>query len=319
MLLLLRKNDDFFVDKVLQLVRKELTCDIIEVNESSNIYVQVIDLDKRNVQLRVDDKLICFDEINLVWYQGGIFPIPDYKVDGLNKELSLQAIRFIRYEWEIINSYLIALLQEKEHVGNFFLVETNKLKNLEIAKECGFIIPHTIVTQNPEIVKDVKGQQIIKPIGESFPFYIDNVGYRIFTEKLNKSIIPDKFFPSLVQEEIERNLEIRVFVIFETQEFFAMAIINSSKDTVDYRSTNSQNRFFPYKLESDICIKLSCFMQKTGLDTASFDLIRDKRGQYVFLEVNPQGNIDMLNWCGYELEKKISRIIINKYKRTISS
>lgn len=68
MLLLLRKNDDFFVDKVLQLVRKELTCDIIEVNESSNIYVQVIDLDKRNVQLRVDDKLICFDEINLVWY-----------------------------------------------------------------------------------------------------------------------------------------------------------------------------------------------------------------------------------------------------------
>ena len=60
-------------------------------------------------------------------------------------------------------------------------------------------------------------------------------------------------------------------------------------------------------------------MQKTGLDTASFDLIRDKRGQYVFLEVNPQGNIDMLNWCGYELEKKISRIIINKYKRTISS
>ena len=68
MLLLLRKNDDFFVDKVLQLVRKELTCDIIEVNESSNIYVQVIDLDKRNVQLRVDDKLICFEEINLVWY-----------------------------------------------------------------------------------------------------------------------------------------------------------------------------------------------------------------------------------------------------------
>ena len=112
---------------------------------------------------------------------------------------------------------------------------------------------------------------------------------------------------------------INFFVIFETQEFFAMAIINSSKDTVDYRSTNSQNRFFPYKLESDICIKLSCFMQKTGLDTASFDLIRDKRGQYVFLEVNPQGNIDMLNWCGYELEKKISRIIINKYKRTISS
>ena len=110
MLLLLRKNDDFFVDKVLQLVRKELTCDIIEVNESSNIYVQVIDLGKRNVQLRVDDKLICFDEINLVWYQGGIFPIPDYKVDGLNKELSLQATRFIRYEWEIINSYLIALL-----------------------------------------------------------------------------------------------------------------------------------------------------------------------------------------------------------------
>ena len=40
MLLLLRKNDDFFVDKVLQLVRKELTCDIIEVNESSNIYRQ---------------------------------------------------------------------------------------------------------------------------------------------------------------------------------------------------------------------------------------------------------------------------------------
>lgn len=319
MLLLLRKNEDFFVDKVLQLVKMELTCDIIEVNENSNIYVQFIDLDKRNVLLRINDRLVCFDEINLVWYQGGNFPIPFYKVDGHNEELSLQTIRFIKYEWEVINFYLMKLLQGKEHIGNFFLAETNKLRNLEIAKECGFIIPKTIITQNAEFVQNIKEKKVIKPIGESFPFYINNIGYRIFTEKLDKVIIPKEFFPSLIQEEIERDIEIRVFVILETQEFFAMAIRNNCKETLDYRSANSRNRFFPYKLEYDVCLKLSCFMEKIGLDTASFDLIRNKRGQYVFLEVNPQGNIEMLNRCGYELEKRFSQIIINKYKRIISS
>ena len=50
------------------------------------------------------------------------------------------------------------------------------------------------------------------------------------------------------------------------------------------------------------------------LDTASFDLIKTKSGEYVFLEVNPFGNIEMINeTCGYEIDKRFAEIILDKY------
>mgnify|MGYP002409732890 FL=1 len=54
------------------------------------------------------------------------------------------------------------------------------------------------------------------------------------------------------------------------------------------------------------------------LDTASFDLIKTKSGEYIFLEVNPFGNIEMINeTCGYEIDKRFAEIILDKYNNIL--
>lgn len=54
-------------------------------------------------------------------------------------------------------------------------------------------------------------------------------------------------------------------------------------------------------------------MQKTGLDTGSLDMIKTPDNRYVFLEVNPAGNIEMVSdTCNYNIERKIAEIIKSK-------
>lgn len=56
-----------------------------------------------------------------------------------------------------------------------------------------------------------------------------------------------------------------------------------------------------------------------GLGTASFALIKAKSGEFIFLEVNPFGNIEMINeTCGYGIDKRFAKIIYGKYCEVLS-
>ena len=56
-----------------------------------------------------------------------------------------------------------------------------------------------------------------------------------------------------------------------------------------------------------------------GLGTASFALIKAKSGEFIFLEVNPFGNIEMINeTCGYGIDKRFAEIIYGKYCEVLS-
>ena len=121
-----------------------------------------------------------------------------------------------------------------------------------------------------------------------------------------------------MQNRIDIDFEIRIFAFYEYREFYAMAIFTAQTDNVDYRKVATSNRHVPYSLPENVREKLLLFMKKMKLDTASFDLIKTKSGEYVFLEVNPFGNIEMINeTCGYEIDKRFAEIILNKYSNIL--
>ena len=220
----------------------------------------------------------------------------------------------------MLRDFLFYMLQQKKHIGNFYLAETNKLRNLCIAKECGLMIPETYIAQNKfyEKLERKDDAYIVKSIGECLPFMIDEKGYRLYTTEVDKDYLENNtqiYFPSLLQNKIEVDFEIRVFAFYEFKEFYAMAIFAlQSEDSNDYRKTAHNNRYAPYILPKNVIEKLLLFMEKTRLDTASFDLIKTRKGEFIFLEVNPFGNIEMINeTCGYEIDKRFAEIIYHKY------
>lgn len=316
MIVIVNKDCDFFANNVINWLLSHNVIDIVKIDENDELFIENINQEK--IIISINGQRIDFNNIKFFWYQGGVLPMPKQNWIGNNKEIDHQVRRFINYEWKVLQDFIFFKLQQKPHIGNYFLAGTNKLRNLCIAKDCGLLIPDTYVAQNDFSMKIKSGYRyIVKPLGESIPFTIDEKIYRLYTQEIEVCSLKNnnqKYFPSLLQNKIDIDFEIRVFTFYEYREFYAMAIFNSQFNAVcDYRNTAYTNRYAPYDLPKKIKDKLLLFMEKMQLDTASFDLIKTRNGEFVFLEVNPFGNIEMINeTCGYGIDRRYAEIIYNK-------
>lgn len=195
----------------------------------------------------------------------------------------------------------------------------NKLDVLDEARNCGLTIPATLITTSKKevITFKQKYQRIInKIISHGPPRYQDDqhlIGL-CTTEVMDDLLeqLPDHIFPSLFQELIEKEFEIRTF--FLGDDFYSMAIFsqNDEQTQIDFRNYNrvKPNRMIPYKLPSNIEKKLHKLVTTLKLTTGSIDIIKSI-DDYVFLEINPVGQFDMVSTpCNYGLDKKVAEYLI---------
>jgi hypothetical protein len=117
-----------------------------------------------------------------------------------------------------------------------------------------------------------------------------------FTEKIRSveilsSVNAVKNSPVIFQQYIEKEYELRITVI--GLQVFACAIFSQEKPEAahDFRNSKHINelRHTPVNLPSHITKSILHFMQLVGLDYGSIDMIYTATGEYVFLEVNPDG------------------------------
>ena len=213
-------------------------------------------------------------------------------------------------------------------LGHRLKSRVNKLEILSLAIELGIRIPKTrVVTLKSQILKfqeQIKKSLITKSIFDPILASDDDAkrSFISYTNVLTDSVlakIPDRFSPSLVQEKIEKDIEIRSFVLAE--EFYSMAIFSqSNKQTaVDFRryDTNKPNRTIPFRLPDEMQEKINELLKRVGLNTCSIDIIKGKDGQYYFLEINPVGQFGMVSKpCNYNLEFKIFKHLTKDEERT---
>jgi glutathione synthase/RimK-type ligase-like ATP-grasp enzyme len=141
-------------------------------------------------------------------------------------------------------------------------------------------------------------------------------GYSYGTSKIELEDLEemdDYFFPSLLQQNIQKKYELRIFYL--RKRFFPMAIFsqNDEKTKIDFRNYNDEkpNRNVPFLLPKEIEQKLELFMQSMQLDCGSIDMIVTINNEYIFLEVNPKGQYNMVSVpCGYNLDYEISKELI---------
>lgn len=138
----------------------------------------------------------------------------------------------------------------------------------------------------------------------------------MFTKELTPyhiSLLPDRFFPSLIQENIDKRFEIRAFYINGHIYSAALFSQNSNETIVDSRIVNLKKpiRYIPYLLSKDEEMKIIELMTILNLNCGSIDLIRAKSGELFFLEVNPVGEFGHIELtCNYGLHKIVATELI---------
>ena len=229
-------------------------------------------------------------------------------------EESIAIVHFIHY-----------LIEKKSivSIGSFFYNDVNKLTVLDIAESCGLKIPLSYIVTSKHELKNIINSNpeknfITKAIYEGIyrPDVSDKYLYYSYVERLNINFIEtmaDTFFPSLVQEEIKKQLDLRAF--FLKGKFYTMAIFSQDNlgASVDFRKNDhykSPLKYVPYKLPINEEMKLTDLMDKLNLNTGSIDIILNENNEYIFLEVNPCGQYAMTSSpCNYLLDKRIAELL----------
>jgi len=191
----------------------------------------------------------------------------------------------------------------------------NKMRALRAAAAAGLDTPATLITNDRAALQEFKdrhGRIITKAVGDVDMFCVDNRMYGMYTVEVDQAEIdrtPALFFPSLVQELLQKEYELRVYWL--NGESHAMAIFSQDDERteVDFRRYNHTrpSRSVPYRLDAATERRITATMAALGATNGSVDLVRTRCGRLVFLEVNPAGQFGMVSQpCNYRLEKKVA-------------
>ncbi len=167
---------------------------------------------------------------------------------------------------------------------------------LTMAAQHGLTIPRTLITIDPakirQAYREFKGM-IVKPTrtGHLIKNGVEHAIYtsRVLAEHLEE-IDSARWSPSIYQEHTPKRYDIRVTIVGRT--VFAAAIDSQSDPaaTTDWRQTTNPNLpHLPHTLPTGITERLLALMRSLQLTFGAIDLIQTPDGEYIFLEVNPNG------------------------------
>lgn len=174
---------------------------------------------------------------------------------------------------------------------------TFKIKQLQVARKCGWRVPRTLISNNPCAVKrfydSCGGQVIYKLIDQSswkhFPDF--EIPKAVATLPLRKQDLDHldqvRLSLHLFQEHIQKAADIRITVV--GSKIFAVRIESQlGKGNIDFRMDYSVPMSI-YELPAAVKQKCLSLMSHLGLNFSTIDICLTRDGDYVFLEVNSQG------------------------------
>lgn len=248
----------------------------------------------------IDGKRYSINDFSGIWYMH-----PHLPLELLNFEPS-EYRQLIHRQFDTLRQAVQIIFRNKKWLNDPIAIQIaeNKLYQLLIAAKIGFSIPDTITTSNPDEVrhfyKKYNGKIITKLLAAS-PV-IDRVIYtnKVSSDHMSK-IDSVKQSPAIFQEMIPKLFEIRITVV--GKKIFPIKIYSQSdkQTSLDWRRKPLLNDFAvkmePMVLPKEIRRKIFILMEELSLQFGCIDMIVTPNNDYVFLEINPNGQ-----WCFIQLK-----------------
>jgi hypothetical protein len=167
-----------------------------------------------------------------------------------------------------------------------------KAPQLVAARSVGLTIPNTLFSNDMEqvraFVKAASGPVIYKPFYPAV-WTAGSKSHNAVTALMELEQLADpeslRLCPGIFQEFVAKAFELRVTIFGRT--CIAARIFN--QDAVDWRVGQHTMSIEPFQLPNAIEAKLLALMDALGLVMGSLDMIVTPDGEYVFLEINEQG------------------------------
>jgi glutathione synthase/RimK-type ligase-like ATP-grasp enzyme len=280
---------------------------------------QLVGGDADHCQIELDGgSVIKTSDVSAVWYRKPDLPRLHLKVSSHEREFAFNEIQ----------AGLLGIYDAMNHAYWISRIESirnasNKLGQLRRAARLGLIIPKSIFTNDARMARDfiasVAGAVVYKPIGgrvlgtragpwedpiviaEMYTTLLDNATVDIGLERL-------AVCPSLFQEYIEKEVDLRVTIV--GNQIFAVEIHSQAEGDgmVDWRRAKEPS-LLEHRIHTlppsigDRCLKL---VRSFGLEFGAIDMALGKDGEYVFLEINPNGQF---GWIEEKTGLRISKAI----------
>ncbi len=330
---ILAEDGDATVDEVMAWLEYESKHQVIRINNTD--HVRYMHADIRN---GAADFEICINEhvtvklrqVAAYWYRRGQIsfnPVAAKKnVDPALLE-SINKYYFKEYEHSIDFLHFLLKSTVPVCINAFSNIFTNKLINLECARRAGLLIPDSIVSNDAEAIRLFFSRHpkcIVKPVrypGGEASLANQAVNYsqcaHLATAQEMETFLNDRipFQPTHFQQYIEKEFEIRTFIL--NDKLFSMAIFSqqNEKTKIDFRNydEDTPNRNVPFKLPDIIEKQLLHFCRLIDTNCGSVDILYNN-GNYYFLEINPVGQVQWLSHnCNYPVERFIAHTLNHAY------
>lgn len=200
-------------------------------------------------------------------------------------------------------------------------VNNDKLNQLAMAQASGLKIPKTIFTNDGTVIRDFfrycNGDIVVKlhaALSKSMegntPFFPTTRLKEADLERMEDLA----YCPMIFQEYIPKAYELRI--VYADGDFFAGKIGYEKEEQTDWRAVTDQPlQWQQYELPFSVKEKISSLMNKLDLSFGAIDVIRHTEGEYIFLEVNPQGEWGMLQRdLGYPIGETIAQKLITRIR-----
>lgn len=161
---------------------------------------------------------------------------------------------------------------------------SNKLMQLAVASQCGFRVPRTLVSNDPETIKSFIGPlpcgAIVKPV-------VGTKHELLYTQIVDPNRLADEAIssvPAIYQEFIPGTDHLRINCFGA----YVQASIIRSND-LDWRRNLRNAKVEPWEVPKELELLLETVLGKLNLAMGVFDLKIASTGEIVWFEVNPQG------------------------------
>jgi glutathione synthase/RimK-type ligase-like ATP-grasp enzyme len=294
------------IDPHIEMVKKHLpSSDFVIFDPVKLLNTSEISYKWNNNKYEIFNNDTKLNDCDVVWFRKPIILEPEQ----LPVEKKYQ--KFVHGAYKRTANAIYALLRDKYWVSDPWAIirANNKLLQQEIAAENGLLIPDTLITNSPDEARKFQFKYpkiITKPLGAETviendlekAFYVTTI---IEDENIDYSGL--KLAPAIFQQNLVGNLDIRVTVVGKRVHACEIHKNGSLRNRPDWRigilSENLEYKNhteFP-KTISDKCVSI---IKALNLKFGAFDFMLDNRGDYWFLEVNPNGQ-----WGFVELEANI--------------
>ena len=302
MILIITHKEDFTADFVIDKLNKR---------EIKYYRFNCEDIDKENYLFEKQNgfqfQINNLNSFHSVWFRRT--KLPDLKIKDEAEKLYLLG------EYDALLSNLYSQLNVKKwlsHPNDVYQAE-NKIFQIQVAQEIGFTIPDTIITNQHSVLKEFIDKHnrnvIVKPLSQGRIKQVEGIK-TIYTNRISEEIINNlasySLTPSIYQEYIEKEYELRITVVGE--KIFAAKVDSQKLDETKTDWRKQKIPFEPYSLPLEVSKKCIALLCKLNLSFGAIDMIKSSKGNFVFLEINPNGQ---WAWLDMEAGLNISDEIIN--------